>query len=146
MVITPMLRAVLAGSVLGLGGCVAAPAQVASAPPPNCRQYTTTLSVGGTTQPGFGVECMQADGTWRWMTPPVSSPDAVPPPGAVAAYPGYPAYPTSPYYNEDVWGDPWYFGPGDVGLGVGLGRGGWHGGGGRWHGGRGWSGGGGERR
>ena len=30
-----------------------------------CREYQTTLSVGGTGQPGYGTACLQADGSWR---------------------------------------------------------------------------------
>jgi len=30
-----------------------------------CREYQTTLRVGGTVQPGYGTACLQADGSWR---------------------------------------------------------------------------------
>ncbi len=30
-----------------------------------CREYQTTLRVGGAAQPGYGTACLQADGSWR---------------------------------------------------------------------------------
>ncbi len=30
-----------------------------------CREYQTTVSVGGAAQPGYGTACLQADGSWR---------------------------------------------------------------------------------
>jgi hypothetical protein len=30
-----------------------------------CREYQTTLSVGGAAQPGYGTACLQSDGSWR---------------------------------------------------------------------------------
>ncbi|MDQ2102275.1 hypothetical protein [Azospirillum isscasi] len=30
-----------------------------------CREYQTTIMVGGVAQPGYGTACRQADGSWR---------------------------------------------------------------------------------
>jgi hypothetical protein len=30
-----------------------------------CREYQTTVTVGGTGQPGFGTACLMPDGQWR---------------------------------------------------------------------------------
>lgn len=30
-----------------------------------CREYQTTVSVGGAVQPAFGTACLQPDGSWR---------------------------------------------------------------------------------
>jgi hypothetical protein len=59
---------------------VYSPAPAAVAPPPaaapssayqpagqTCRQYQTTVTVDGQTQPGFGTACLQPDGTWRMI-------------------------------------------------------------------------------
>lgn len=75
--------------LLGLGGCAyyypapyyagpapAAPAPSASAgeirseplpPPPNCREFAQTITVGGQPVQAVGTACRQPDGTWRIM-------------------------------------------------------------------------------
>lgn len=30
-----------------------------------CREYQSTLTVGGMSQPGYGTACLQPDGSWR---------------------------------------------------------------------------------
>lgn len=30
-----------------------------------CREYQTTVTVGGTPQPAYGTACLQPDGSWR---------------------------------------------------------------------------------
>ncbi len=30
-----------------------------------CREYQTTVTVDGQTQPSYGTACLQPDGTWR---------------------------------------------------------------------------------
>lgn len=30
-----------------------------------CREYQSTLIVGGMSQPGYGTACLQPDGSWR---------------------------------------------------------------------------------
>ena len=32
-----------------------------------CREYQTTLMIGGVPQPSHGIACQQPDGTWRMM-------------------------------------------------------------------------------
>lgn len=31
----------------------------------SCREYQTTVTVGGAAQPGYGTACLEADGSWR---------------------------------------------------------------------------------
>src|SRR5205814_4119422 len=90
------------GLLLTCGGCVvhqqvpvAAPATEAAAPAQNCREFTDTVTVGGTPQRAFGTSCQQPDGSWRIAAP---QQPANPPPMAAVPYPVYPAYPAYPYY------------------------------------------------
>lgn len=55
------------------------PAYYGSPPPPaaspayqsssgqTCREYQTTVTVDGQSQPGYGTACLQPDGTWRMI-------------------------------------------------------------------------------
>jgi uncharacterized membrane protein YgcG len=146
---------VAAGSlVLTCSACVVAPPMPPSpaAVMQNCRQFTQTITVAGTSVPGYGVECLQADGTWNVAVPaqqtPPSAASVLPAPGNVYAPPYYAYPPSYAYPGVYPWVYPWYYGP-DVSVGFGWGwGGGWHGGGwhgdgwgSRWHGG-GWGGGG----
>jgi surface antigen len=72
--------------VLGLGGCAyyypvpyyPQPTAAASTandeirseplpPPPNCREFTQTITVGGQAVQATGTACRQPDGSWRIM-------------------------------------------------------------------------------
>jgi hypothetical protein len=118
---TRSFQTLLAGALLALGGCVAEPPPMAVVQQ-NCRQFTQTIIVAGNSQLGYGLECIQPDGTWQIVTPAGSTP----PPMPAVPYPVYAPYAYDPYY----YGSPWYFGP-EIGIGIGVGRG-WHGGGGGW--------------
>ncbi len=109
----------LIGALSALGGCVVAPPPPMAVAQYNCRQFTQAIIVGGNSQPGYGVECIQSDGTWQIVAPAAPTPPAIP----AVAYSPSPPYAYDPYY----YGSPWYFGP-EIGIGVGVGRG-WHGGG-----------------
>ena len=81
---SPMLFIILA-VVLGLGGCAyyypvpyyPQPAAASTAndeirseplpPPPNCREFTQTITVGGQAVQATGTACRQPDGSWRIM-------------------------------------------------------------------------------
>jgi len=141
--ITRLIRLAAGGAVLACSACVVAPppAPLPTQVAQNCQQFTQTITVNGTSVPGYGVRCLQADGTWQVVVPPQQTPPAaatvMPAPGYVYAPPAY-AYP--PYYAAYPWPYPWYYGP-DVSIGFGWGggwgdgwRGGWRGGwGGHWH-------------
>jgi len=58
----------------------------------NCQQFTQTITVEGKSQPGYGVQCQQPDGTWQVVVPPPTTP----PP--VAAAPGQAYVYQPPYY------------------------------------------------
>jgi len=138
-------KLILGSTLLALGGCVVAPPPAALAQQ-GCRQFTQTIKVEGKDQTGYGVQCLQPDGTWQVVTPPQPTPPLLPPATVVVPYPPYaydPYYDGYPYY----YGYPWYPGP-TIGLGFGWshgwdrggwGRDGWNrggaprGGGGTWH-------------
>jgi len=145
-----LIQLALGGMLLGCSGCVVAPYPYASRPPaPPCRTVTQPITVDGKSVPGYGIQCLQPDGSWQLMgalspTPPVAPPQQ---PDAGVVYPQpYPYYP----YGGYPYAYPWIYGP-DIVIGGGWGwggggGGGWHGGdggGGGWHGGGGGGGGGG---
>jgi hypothetical protein len=70
---------------------------------PNCREFTSTVTIGGQPQQAFGQACQQPDGSWQiTQTAPGQPPVAYTlPPEAI-----YPAPYPYPYY----WNDPWLFG------------------------------------
>lgn len=131
--ITRSFQMALIGALLALDGCVVAPPPMAPPPmvvaQPTCQQFTQAIIVNGISQPGYGLQCLQPDGSWQITVPAGPNPPALPPVTVTAPYPAYAPYAYDPYY----YGAPWYFGP-EVGIGIGVGRG-WHGGGGGWHGG-----------
>ena len=137
------LQLALGGMLLGCSGCVVAPYPYAAGPQgPPCRTVTQPITVDGKDVPGYGIQCLQPDGSWQLMgalspTPPVAPPQ--PDPGVAYPQP-YPYYPYAAY----PYAYPWIYGP-DIVIGGGWGWGG--GGGGGWHGGGGgggWQGGGGD--
>jgi hypothetical protein len=124
---TRLVRTALSSALLVLGGCVVAPPPMAVAQQ-NCQQFTQAIIVNGVSQMGYGLQCLQPDGSWQIVAPAGPTPPALPPAVVVTPYPAYAApYAYDPYY----YGSPWYAGP-EIGIGIGVGRG-WHGGG--WHGG-----------
>jgi hypothetical protein len=85
---------------------------------PQCREYQTTIMIGGKPQKAYGRACRQPDGTWKEMG--VSDTPKEPGNRVEQSYPygwyGY-DYPSGPRY-----------GPGGMSIGVGAGsRGGWFG-------------------
>ncbi|MGH6619169.1 MAG: hypothetical protein ACREF6_06465, partial [Alphaproteobacteria bacterium] len=96
------------------------PAPQATAPAgPECREFQTTVTIGGKPEKAYGQSCRQPDGTWKQVGNLDTSPPAATS-GVEQSYPygwyGY-EYPDGPRY-----------GPGySVGVGVGAGS---HGGGG----------------
>ena len=56
--------------------CAPAPAYTAPNPAPNpasgrtgeCREYQTTINIGGRPQQAVGMTCRQPDGSWRIVT------------------------------------------------------------------------------
>src|SRR5581483_6364449 len=48
-------------------GYTAPPPAAPSASTQNCREYTSTTSIGGQNQPVHGTACLQPDGTWKIM-------------------------------------------------------------------------------
>ena len=91
------------------------PAGSATPTAPECREYQTTIIIGGKPEKAYGRACRQPDGTWKQ----VGEHKATPSPASTVeqTYPygwhGY-EYPYGPRY-----------GPGySVGVGVGAGRGG----------------------
>lgn len=129
-----LVRTALGGLVLTCSACVVAPSPAPMAVTQNCRPFTQTITVDGKSQPGYGVECQQPDGTWTVVTPATATPP--PPPVAAVPVPGYVYEPPYYYYwylDSYPWAYyPWYFGP-DIAIGVGPGYG-WHGGWeGGWH-------------
>ena len=151
----------LGGMALTLSACVYPPLPDPMAGLQNCHPFTQDITVQGHTVAGYGVQCVQADGTSIVAIPPQATPPSaaevmqnLPPPtyadpNAYAYYapytgvdPAFPAYSGYwPYYSgpDIVIGGGWGWGGGWV-WGGGWGGGGhwWHGGG--WHGG-GWGGG-----
>ena len=115
-----LFHVALGGALLALGGCVVAPPPMAMMQQ-NCQQFTQPIIINGNAQPGYGVQCLQPDGTWQIAVPAGPTPPAA----AAVPYPAYVPYAYDPYYYGYPY--PWYFGP-DVGIGIGVGRdwgGGW---------------------
>jgi hypothetical protein len=120
------VRMALLGTVLAVGACavMAPPAPMPAAQ--ECRQFTQTITVNGQSQPGYGWQCLQPDGTWAIAVPPTATPTL--PPVVSVPVPAY-VYPPAEYWYPDVypWEYPWYFGP-DVFVEPGFGWGGsWYG-------------------
>jgi surface antigen len=71
--------------------------------PPNCREFTVQVMVGGQPQQAVGQACQQPDGSWQITQNTPGLPQLVYtlPPQAIHLSP----YP-EPYY----W-DPWFYGP-----------------------------------
>jgi hypothetical protein len=85
---------------------------------PQCREYQTSIMIGGKPQKAYGKACRQPDGTWKEEGVHTGAPDANIP--VEQSYPygwhGY-DFPSGPRY-----------GPGGMSVGVGAGsRGGWMG-------------------
>ncbi len=138
---TQSIRTALSCTLLAFGGYLAAMPSLAVAQTgvaaQTCQQFTQTITVAGKSQLGYGLQCLQPDGTWHVVTPAGLTPVAPPQVASVAPYPPYVPYSApydygyvDPYYYGAPldYGYPWYFGP-DIGIGIGIGRG-WHGGGG----------------
>lgn len=87
---TYLVRIASSSLALVCTGCVAAPqpAWVAVTLPPNCQQFTQTILVDGKSQPGYGIECQQPDGTWKVTAPAAATPPPMPP-SYVYVVPGY---------------------------------------------------------
>jgi hypothetical protein len=115
------------GILLTCSGCVvhqAVPVAMPSnqaAPPAaaaqNCREFQSTVTVGGTQQPAHGTSCQQPDGSWRIVSQSGSSSAVAAAP--VAPPPAYPVYP-APAYVYPYYGYPAYYGP-SVGIGFRFG-------------------------
>lgn len=50
-----------------LGGLLAAQPVHAQVLP--CREFNTTVTIGGVRQPAWGTTCLQPDGTWQLVAP-----------------------------------------------------------------------------
>lgn len=103
----------------------AAPVAAAPVTQPQCREFSTSVVVGGRPQQMFGTACLQPDGTWKIDQSLPSQP--------VQAY-VVPPQVYRPYYPPAYLADPWYYGPplfiGGVFVGGGWGvhgHAGWHG-------------------
>jgi hypothetical protein len=94
-----------------------------------CREFTKTVTIGGTQQQAYGTACRQPDGTWKLaqqegpvVEPPVIA--AAPPqpqPRVVYVYPE-PYYQPRPYYYQPYGWRPYRPGP-SFGFGYGFGHG-----------------------
>ena len=92
------------------------PAQTATAPTePECREFQTTVTIGGKPEEAYGRACRQPDGTWKQVGNLDTSPQA-------AAAPTLQSYPYGWYGYEYPYGP--RYGPGySVGVGAGTGGG-----------------------
>ncbi len=71
-----------------------------------CREFVTTIVIGGREEQGFGTACRQADGSWQIVAdsndgvqdPPPQTDVYVVSPPASYAYGYYPYYPSAYYY------------------------------------------------
>jgi hypothetical protein len=99
---------------------------------PYCREFTQKIIIGGAPHTGYGISCMQPDGSWQVVSQPQDN-SAPPPPAPyaqAAAYPpgsypagyGYVVAPPPAYYAAPY---PYYYGP-SVGLNFDIGRGGYY--------------------
>jgi hypothetical protein len=97
-----------------------------------CREFTKTVTIGGTQQQAYGTACRQPDGTWKLAqqeqqpteqryVPQQQAPVivAAPPPRVVYVYPE-PYYQPRPYYYEPYGWRPYRPGP-SFGFGYGFG-------------------------
>jgi hypothetical protein len=97
-----------------------------------CREFTKTVTIGGTQQQAYGTACRQPDGTWKLAqqeqqpteqryVPQQQAPVivAAPPPRVVYVYPE-PYYRPRPYYYEPYGWRPYRPGP-SFGFGYGFG-------------------------
>lgn len=108
----------------------AVPVAVAAPPPQSCREFNTSVMVGGAPQRAYGTACLQPDGSWRiqqMVTGPTTV--VVPEPQTYVVAPRV----YRPYYPPAYVANPWVYGPplfvGGVYVGGGWGHhGGWHGG------------------
>lgn len=93
---------------------------------PQCREYETTVSIGGKPQKAYGRACRQPDGTWKDENVLRDQPYTPTPPERVEnshpyGWRGY-HYPYAPYHRPHYgWGSGW-----SVGVGAGH-RGGYMG-------------------
>src|SRR5258705_13201104 len=79
--------------------------------PPNCREFTTTVTVGGQPQQAFGQACQQPDGSWQiTQNTPGQPPVAYTLPPEATYAPPYPYPYPYPYSYPYYWSDPWLFG------------------------------------
>ncbi len=90
-----------------------------------CREFTKTVTIGGTQQQAYGTACRQPDGTWKLaqQEPQHEAPVIVaapPQPRVVYVYPE-PYYPPRPYYYQPYGWRP-YPPPPVFGFGYGYGR------------------------
>ena len=47
------------------GTVTSEPVNPSAAGSEQCREYQTTITIGGRPQPAWGIACRQADGSWR---------------------------------------------------------------------------------
>ena len=92
--------------------------QTAAPSEPQCREYQTTVTIGGKPQKAYGRACRQPDGTWKQVGNLSTTPPAAPS--------GEQMYPYG-WYGYDYPEGPRYYPGASVGVGVGAGS---HGGGG----------------
>jgi len=95
------------------------PAPPHAGPPaePECREYQTTVTIGGKPQKAFSRACRQPDGTWKE--------EGVRTDRLESKAPGTPTEQSFPYgwYGYEYLNGPRY-GPGGLSVGVGAGSGG----------------------
>jgi hypothetical protein len=91
--------------------------QTAAPSEPQCREYQTTVTIGGKPQKAYGRACRQPDGTWKQVGNLSTTTPAAPS--------GEQMYPYG-WYGYDYPEGPRYYPGASVGVGVGAGS---HGGG-----------------
>jgi surface antigen len=57
-----------------------------------CREFITTIIIGGKEEQGYGTACRQPDGSWQIVGDDLQGPPQAPPPQQVFVYPPPPVY------------------------------------------------------
>lgn len=84
----------------------AQPNASAAAAGPTCREFRQTITIGGEAKEGFGLTCLQPDGTWRIENGPGVGP---PPETSLTAPPPAPPPPPPPVLAAPVYPYPYYY-------------------------------------
>jgi len=119
-----------------VGGLLAMPAQAQSL---QCREFNTTVTIGGIRQPAWGTSCLQPDGSWQIVSQQAASqPEDMEPMAYIEPEPVYivkerpvfyrPAFSPYPYPQSSLSfgyasGDGWGHRRHHWGSGVGVGFG-----------------------